>query len=140
MSWPSWVVPSQWWLPGCASDAYWAASLGCLTDVNSRGTAAMAAKIRKIIKPAIALRFVRTAVQSPPPARRRAGSGVRVTTAVFARIALIGLRLRSCTRVEPEGHKVADQDSDQHRDGDQHEQCLQQRVVGIHRCVVEHVA
>src|SRR5665213_1203819 len=140
MSWPSCVVPSQCWLPGCASDAYWAASLGCFTDVNSRGTAAIAAKIKKMMRPAIALRFVRTAVQRPPPARRRAGSGAPVTMAVLARIALIGLRLRPCARVEPEGHKITDQDGDQHRDRDEHEECLQQRVVGIHRRVVEHVA
>src|SRR5665213_1661523 len=140
MSWPNCVVPSQCWLPGCASDAYWAASFGCFTDVNSRGTAAIAAKIKKMIRPAIALRLVRTAVQSPPPARRRAGSGAPVTTAVFARIALIGLPLRPCAWVEPEGHKIADQDGDQHRDGDEHEECLQQRVVGVHGRVVEHVA
>src|ERR1700760_606540 len=137
MSWPSAVVPSRWpsWPGGMAGAK--ASRFGSRTEVNSCGTTAKIRKITKMIRPVSAF-GLRRRLRSAPPLRRLVGAGS--ATAAVVSSAVTGSPLGPGARVEPRRGEVADQYRDQHRDREEHEQHLHQRVVGVADRVVEQVA
>ncbi len=126
------VVPSQCWVDGCSSGVVpTACGSPCSHGTNKCGTSARTTKRTKRASPTHRLAI---AADRPPQtaAARRRGRGRRAGSRAGVRRGSRSWRLplRPGARVEQEHREVADQDADEHRDRDQQEQRLEQRVVG----------